>query len=151
MSAILSRFDSWWYAPAPPERLAVLRILVGGFALGYLVIRWPNLVSYADFPDRRFDPVGIAGILGEPLAADVSRLLVAVAIVAGVAFVCGWKYRISGPAFALLLLWVTTYRNSFGQVFHTENLMVASRPHPRRRARVGRSLARLAEPSPPAG
>jgi hypothetical protein len=41
-----------------------------------------------------------------------------------VAFVAGWRYRLSGPLFAVLLLWVTTYRNSFGQVFHTENLLV---------------------------
>lgn len=118
------RVDRWFYAPAPAERLAILRILIGGFALAYLVLRWPNLISYAAFADNRFDPPGLSSILSEPLPGDVARLLVIAAIVAGVAFVAGWRYRISGPAFALLLFWVLTYRNSFGQIFHTENLLL---------------------------
>jgi hypothetical protein len=124
MTGLLSRLDGWWYSPAPPERLALLRIIAGAFALGYLVIRWPNLVSYADFPDRTFEPVGIVDIPGEPLAGGLVHALVVAAILSGAAFVSGWKYRVSGPVFAVLLLWVMTYRNSFGQVFHTENLMV---------------------------
>jgi hypothetical protein len=104
--------------------LAALRLLAGGFALAYLVIRWPNLVSYAGFDGRRFDPVGPVSFLGEPLPGDIVRLLLAAAVVTGVAFVAGWRYRLSGPLFAALLLWVLTYRNSFGQVFHTENLLV---------------------------
>ena len=38
----------------------------------------------------------------------------------------GWRFALTGPLFALLLLWVISYRNSFGQIFHTENLMVLS-------------------------
>lgn len=124
MTELLSRIDRWWYAPAPPERLAILRMIVGGFAVAYLALRWPNLVSYADFSGSRFDPVGVVSLLGEPLPGDVSRLLVAAALVSGLCFVVGWKYQFTGPLFAVLLLWVMTYRNSFGQVFHTENLLV---------------------------
>jgi hypothetical protein len=124
VSSLAAAVDRWWYAPAPAARLAALRLAVGCFALGYLVVRWPNLVSYAMFDDRRFAPVGVVSLVGEPVAGDLARLLVAAAVVCGVAFVAGWRYRISGPLFALLLLWVTTYRNSFGQVFHTEDLMV---------------------------
>jgi hypothetical protein len=36
----------------------------------------------------------------------------------------GVHYRIMGPVFALLLLWVTSYRSSWGMKFHTENLFV---------------------------
>jgi hypothetical protein len=121
---VAARVDRWFYGPAPAERLAALRILVGGFGVGYLIIRWPNLVSYATFDSRRFEPVGVMSLLGEPLAGDIARLLVAGAVLSGVAFVCGWRHRITGPLFAILLLWVLTYRNSFGQIFHTENLLV---------------------------
>jgi hypothetical protein len=124
MTGLARRFDAWFYAPAPAERIALLRLLVGGFALGYLLIRWPNLISYADFSDSRFAPTGVANILSQPLPGDAAQMLVAATIVAGVAFVAGWKYRISGPAFAVLLFWVLTYRNSFGQIFHTENLLL---------------------------
>jgi hypothetical protein len=38
--------------------------------------------------------------------------------------VVGWRYRWSGPAFALLLLGVLTYRNSWSHLFHADNLLV---------------------------
>ena len=46
-------------AVAPPERLAMLRILAGAFALVYLLVRLPVFLQLAD---RRsgFDGVGIA-------------------------------------------------------------------------------------------
>jgi hypothetical protein len=114
---------NWLLRPAPPRRLALLRILVGAFATLYLVARYPHLVSFGDFPADRFSPVGPVGLLDEPLAAGAVTGLVLAAIAAGVAFTSGWRYRITGPAFALLFLWVTTYRNSWGTVLHTENLV----------------------------
>lgn len=124
MNGLVGRFDAWFYAPAPADRLAILRMIVGGFALGYLVVMWPNLTSVASFSDQRFEPTGVVSVLNAPLPTDIARLLVVAAIFAGVTFVAGWRYRISGPAFALLLFWVLTYRNSFGQIFHTENLLL---------------------------
>jgi hypothetical protein len=125
MTALVARIDGWWRMPAPGTRLAALRILVGGFALVYLVIRAPHLASFTDFHDSQFAPVGIVGLLlDSPLPDSAVRLAVAFAAAAGLAFVAGWKFRISGPLFALSLLWVLTYRNSWGQVFHTENILV---------------------------
>jgi hypothetical protein len=124
MSAWATRLDGWWRTPAPATRLAVLRLLVGGFALAYVVIRAPHLASYASFDDSQFAQVGVATLLSGPLPDLAVRLLVPATIASGVAFVAGWRFRVSGPAFALLLLWVLTYRNSWGQVFHTENVLV---------------------------
>lgn len=109
--------------PAPPLRLGLLRALVGTFATIYLLARLPHLISFGDFPAQRFAPVGPVGLLDEPLAAGAVTALVVAAVAVGVAFTTGWRYRISGPAFALLFLWVTTYRNSWGTVLHTENLL----------------------------
>ena len=111
-------------APAPPARLAVLRLLVGGFALAWVVGRAPHLVSFRHFDAVRFEPVGIATALTGPLAGGVLIGLVLATMAAGVAYVAGWRFRLTGPAFAVLLLAVTTYRNSWGQVFHTDNLVV---------------------------
>ena len=121
---LAARLDGWWRAPAPARRLAALRILVGGFGVGYVVLRAPNFVSYADFDDSQFASVGIATLLEGPLPDVALRLLVAATVVAGVAFLAGWRFRISGPGFAFLLLALMTYRNAFGQVFHTENILV---------------------------
>jgi hypothetical protein len=30
---LLRALDDYWYAPAPPERVALLRIAIGGFSL----------------------------------------------------------------------------------------------------------------------
>ena len=119
-----ARVDRYWRAPAPAARLATLRIIIGGFALGYVLVRAPNLGSYAGVPEEQFSPVGVTAILSEPLPGIAVALLPLVAALAGLAFVVGWRYQVSGPIFALLLLWVTTYRNSWGQIFHTENLLV---------------------------
>lgn len=115
---------SRYLAPAPPERLAVVRILVGSYATAYLLVRLPHLLVVAGFADDpRFDPVGPLWFLDGPLPAALARALVVAAPVAGIAFVAGWRWRLAGPAFAVLFLVVTTYRNAFGQVWHTENLV----------------------------
>ena len=66
----------------------------------------------------------MVNVLTEPLPASLVRALVLLAFASEVAFLLGWRYRLSGLLFALLLLWVTTYRNSWGQIFHTEGLLV---------------------------
>ena len=118
------RIDAYWLAPAPADRLALLRILIGAFALGYLLIRGAALTNVSDFGDTQFDAVGVVNVLSEPLPAPLVRALLVLTVTFGVAFLMGWRYRVSGLLFALLLLWVTTYRNSWGQIFHTENLLV---------------------------
>jgi hypothetical protein len=42
----------------------------------------------------------------------------------GVLYVVGWRFVVTGPAFAGALLAVATLDSSWGQIFHTENLMV---------------------------
>ena len=114
-----------WFAPAPAKRLGLLRILAGGFAVGYVIVRSPHLAGFADFDSSRFQPVGVVGVLLDaPMAAWLLRASVVATIVAGVGFVTGWRFRFTGPLFAMLLLWVTSYNNSWGKILHTENLMV---------------------------
>ena len=113
-----------WYRPAwPPERLAALRILIGSFAAAYLAIRLPNLLGLSGLGG--FHPVGLAALLPAPLPPALVIAQAALALALALAFACGLWFRVSGPAFALALLWVLTYRNAWGMVFHTENLLVA--------------------------
>ena len=121
-------FWDWYAPPTPPERLRLLRIVVGGYALVYLLARAGHLNAVVDYPASGFRPVGIVRWLAEPLpAAWVVGTFVA-AVLAGAAFTLGVAYRYSAPAFAVLLLWVTTYRHSFGMIFHTDNLLVLHVP-----------------------
>ncbi|GAB4569531.1 MAG: hypothetical protein Tsb0020_23720 [Haliangiales bacterium] len=117
--------DRYWMAPMPAKRLAALRIAIGGFALLYLVFRLPYWLSYAHFDPYQYQPVGLlAWLLPKPLVPLAVQGLIAATIACAVPFVLGWRYRVFGPLFALLLLVTLTYRNSWGMIFHTENLMV---------------------------
>lgn len=117
--------DAWYRSDAPPERLAALRLLVGGFATVYLAARFVHLISFVDFAPRSFAPVGVVDLLlGAPLPAALVVAPVLLALLLAVAFTLGWRHRVTGPAFAATLLWVLSYRNSWGMIFHTENLMV---------------------------
>ena len=114
----------WYLASAPPQRLAALRVLVGGFALGYLLIRTPHLLRLLDHRPSRFDGVGVLARLSGPVPDGLAVGVLVATLASGVAFVAGWRHRLAGPCFALLLLLVTTYRNCWGDVLHTENLLV---------------------------
>ncbi len=118
------RVDGWLFAAAPAERLAVLRILTGGFAVVYLAVRLRPFASLADADPGRFDPVGALWFLDGPLPDGALFGLLVAAVAAGVAYTVGAWFRISGPLFAITLLLATTYRSSWGQLLHFENLMV---------------------------
>jgi hypothetical protein len=68
--------------------------------------------------------VGVTGLLSEPLSPTAWHALLVATLVLAIAFAAGWKYRLVAPVFAVVLLFETTYHDSFGQLFHTENLMV---------------------------
>jgi hypothetical protein len=118
----LRRLDAFFYPPAPAERLAMLRVLVGGFAVIYLVARFSSFTA-GRFHDTSFAPVGPASFLSAPLPAPLVYAQTLLAIGSGAAFTAGFHYRVLGPLFAALLLWVTSYRSSWGMIFHTENLL----------------------------
>ncbi len=110
-------------AVAPPERLAMFRILVGVFAVTYLLIRLPVFLQLAD---RRsgFDGVGLATFLDAPVPGVVVDATIAATLVTGIGFLLGWRFRFTGPLFALGTLALGSYRGSWGQLLHFENLMV---------------------------
>ena len=120
----MTAFERWYFREAPPQRLAMIRILVGTFATVYAAVRVTDLWAYAEFSDSRFRPVGVAGLLDGPLSPGVWHALLVLNVVLCTAFTIGWRYKVVAPISALVLLFVMTYHDSFGQLFHTENLMV---------------------------
>ena len=125
LRALLRAADARWRADLPATRLAALRCLIGGFATIYLAIRVVHLLSFVDFAAASFAPVGVVSLLAAPLPPALVILPVLLALPLGLAFTLGWRFTVTGPAFAAVLLWVLSYRNSWGMIFHTENLMVA--------------------------
>lgn len=110
-------------AVAPPERLAMFRILMGTFALIYLLVRLPVFLQLAD---RRsgFNGVGLAALLEGPAPGAAVDAVIVATVLAGCGFLLGWRFRITGPLFALGMLALGSYRGSWGQLLHFENLMV---------------------------
>ncbi len=117
--------DRHWCPSLPAERLAAFRILAGGFALIYVLARLPYLLSHAHFDPQLFRPIGIVDvILPRPFLPVVVQLITAATALSAIPFVLGYRFRLTGPLFAVLLLWTLSYRSSWGMVFHTENLLV---------------------------
>jgi hypothetical protein len=112
------------FPSAPPERLAILRILIGGFSVAYLLIGVPGFLSLAEADSRRFDPVGVLAFLSGPVPDALLVGAYVVAVVAGVGFTTGTWFRATGPLLSMLLLGLCTYRSSWGQILWLENLMV---------------------------
>jgi hypothetical protein len=119
----LRAFDRYWFVPAPAARLALLRILIGTFALAYLSIGFGVLTDVDRFGALHFVPAGPVKLLSRPLPHGVTVALAMAGIGFAIPFVLGFGYRLVAPLFALCFLWVTSYRNSWGMLFHTENLL----------------------------
>ena len=108
----------------PAERLAIMRLLLGAYGVLFLLIRSRHFMSYAHYGPEHFRPVGVVSLLEQPLPTLAAQFLVLLTILAAVAFWLGWRFRVTAPLYAALLLWVETYSNSFGFIMHTDNLFV---------------------------
>src|SRR5690606_12775583 len=120
----MNRLAEWFFAPAPATRLAAVRWLCLGFAVVYLLAAMSPLLRPMNLPRSSFQPVGVVSVLAAPLPRAVVVGAYVACVGAGVLATVGKWYRYSAPAFALLILWVTSYRNSWGMLFHNENLLV---------------------------
>lgn len=119
------RVTRWWFPAVPAERLAAFRILVGGFAVGYLLARLPVFWADAHGPRAEWEPHGVVDlVLAQPLPAPAVYALLLATIALAAAFAVGWRHAVVAPVFGVALLWVLTYRSSWGMLYHTENLLV---------------------------
>lgn len=104
------------------RRLDVLRVLVSLYVAVWTTVRAPHILDALDFAARRFDPVGPLALLNGPVPDLVLLGAVVVTPLAALAFALDRRPTVSGPVAAIAFLVLTTYRNSWGQLFHTENL-----------------------------
>ncbi|MDQ3552818.1 MAG: hypothetical protein M3395_00190 [Chloroflexota bacterium] len=113
-----------WFAPMPASRLAVMRIVVGAYTLGYLGQRVRMLARMARSDPRLFAPVGVARPLRRPLPPKAVDALTTATLVSGACFTAGGLHRVSGPVFAGSLVALLSYRNSWSMIFHSDNALV---------------------------
>jgi hypothetical protein len=120
----MTRIARWWFAPAPAERLAALRIAIGAYAVIWMIARLPELVAVARSPASQLAGVGVTRLLHAPLPPAVAVAVAVATIGLLLAFTAGAGYRVTAPLAALGLAWTLSYRSSWGMVFHTEDLLV---------------------------
>ena len=114
---------TWLWTPAPAERLAAVRILICVYCIVWMAAVVPALVDLVDADHSRWHPVGVLAWFHAPPSRPAVFIILAVAFVAGAAFLVGATGRVTGPVFAVAFLVVTTYRSSWGQIFHTDDLV----------------------------
>jgi hypothetical protein len=124
VNALLRALDGFWFVRAPATRPAVLRVLLGTYALYYLGRRYSMLMDIARSDPALFRPVGVVYHLRKPVPVAVFRGMLLATYAANAAFILGWRHRHTGPLFGGLLLWVLSYRNSWSMIFHNDNVLV---------------------------
>lgn len=118
------RLDRLLRPISPAQRLGALRALVGGFVFIYMVARFAHLWRLSRLPAAQFKPTGVLTLLDQSLVAWQWHILLVITAILSLTFALGVKHRVLAPLFALALLITISYRNSWGMIFHTENLMV---------------------------
>lgn len=124
MKKLVNKLQAFWYSPMPPERLAILRIATGLFSFWYLGTRFSMIQRIAAGDPSLYEPVGIATFLSAPMDADIFSLLLYITLGLNLMYILGWKFRWTGPAFAVLFLFVMCYRNSWSMIYHNYNALV---------------------------
>ncbi len=124
----MKRLTEWlnqlWFPSMPATRLAIIRILVGLFAFWYIAQRQSMFLEMNANDPFYFKPLGAVWWLSEPLSLGALKALLAVTLLANLAFIAGWRFRITGPLYSILLLALLCYRNSWTMIFHNDNAMV---------------------------
>jgi predicted DCC family thiol-disulfide oxidoreductase YuxK len=121
MKTINQTIHDYWFEPAPAARLGILRILIGGFAVWWLLMERDIFARIAHTDPSLFAPVGV--VFGEPVDPELVPWLLRGTILAGVCFTLGLWHRFTGPIFAVALLWMLCFHCSWSMIYHCMNLL----------------------------
>jgi hypothetical protein len=124
VGSVARALNAYWFQEGSATRLAVLRLVIGTTALFFLWSRIRQYTSVAGTSADLFDPVGPVVLLSGPIPPAIYEAIMMGAVVIGIAFVLGLQFRWTGPLFAVLLLWIVSYRNSWSMIYHVDNLLV---------------------------
>jgi len=123
----LSRLmDRAFFPHLPPLNLAICRIVLGAWVLYYFTSADGDQFVQActrSLPEV-FRPIGVVKLLDTPLTSATFSQIYHVMLACALLFTVGLGHRFIAPIFALLQLFLWTYRNSWGFIYHTENTLV---------------------------
>lgn len=118
--------DRAFFPELPPLNLAICRIVLGTWVLYYFTSGNGDgfVRACIDSPPDVFRPIGVVTLLKTPISSTVFHSLYSAMFVSAVCFTLGFAHRFVAPIFGLLQLFLWTYRNSWGFIYHTENTLV---------------------------
>jgi uncharacterized membrane protein YphA (DoxX/SURF4 family) len=130
--SLATRWNGYWFRPAPLVNLAVLRIVLVGTQLSILAFRpeesWEKLVEVASMPDAVFWPLPIYRLLtlgsGYRPTLAVTLVAYALTLAGGAMALVGFRTRIGMAVLAVGSTLLQAYAYSFGDMHHAETLMV---------------------------
>ncbi|MES2638360.1 MAG: hypothetical protein V4850_02730 [Myxococcota bacterium] len=114
--------SAWWFAPAPAERLAAVRIATGGFVLWQLWKLYDKFAAIARTPIAQWNVVGPLGVLDGPLAPATFDAWNAAHFALAACFFVGFGHRLLAPLYAVSTVFFFSYRTAWGGVLHADNL-----------------------------
>jgi hypothetical protein len=124
-SRILGFLNARLFPDHGATNLAIMRILLGGYSAWYLwSYRFDLVRTSTEISHKFYEPVGVVRLLTTPLDDQLFVMLFTLCGITSVLFTLGVFFRVVGPFFALLFLFILTYRQSWGFIYHTENLLV---------------------------
>jgi len=121
---IVDRLNSFWFRSFPPERLSIFRIIVGLYCLYYNFNKYNYFKSFGIKLDYLYDPVGVLTLFNNPPETLIINIILIAALISNIFFILGFLFRISGPVFSILLLFVISYSNSWSMIYHSHNIVV---------------------------
>ncbi len=123
MKNYIQKTKNNWFFEVPPQRLAILRIATGLFSLWYLVSRFDMLQRVVENTEA-FEPIGILSWMDYPISPEIFWWITLSVVLLNILYTIGWKFKFTGPAFALVALLFFTYRNSWSMIYHNRNALI---------------------------
>ncbi|HEY2202861.1 MAG TPA: hypothetical protein VGH99_00080 [Pseudonocardia sp.] len=108
----------------PAARLGLVRAVIGGYTMFYLLRRRDLFRKLARTDPELFAPVGPCRVLAKPIPAPVADALTDATLASTALFTLGGGHRLTGKLHSALLTWTLSYRNSWSMVFHSDNTLV---------------------------
>ncbi len=125
-------WNAYWFRPSPLFDLALCRIIIVGFQLGYLIVRdYYNSVLEREYVSALvYNPLHIVKLLTFPWGWQQVPPDWFLTVSFGLTFICGitsfigFKTNLSLMFFAIGNLFIQAYLYSFGEHHHPEALLL---------------------------
>jgi hypothetical protein len=116
--------SGFWFRAGSAVNLGLMRVMAGTFTMWLFLLHERRWLGQANQLAVVFEPIGVASWLEAPMPIETFTLIFRITQVLCVLFTLGLGFRVVGPLYGALALFVVTYaENSWSMVYHTENML----------------------------